>query len=171
VSDMNFDSMSKVGLSPPQPISQEHVLDDFDCGQPSLNEWLSKRALKNERDASRTFVVCDGKRVVGYYALATGSVFHLEAPGKIQRNMPNPIPVMVLGRLAVDLRYKKMGIGKGLLKDAILRADKVNENVGFRALMVHALDEVAKAFYEGNGFMVSPSDELMLFLSLPAIRP
>jgi len=163
--------MPKVTISPPQSIAREHVLDDFDCGQPTLNDWLKKRAFKNEGDASRTFVVCVEDVVVGFYCLATGAVMHQQTPGKIKRNMPNPLPVMTLGRLAVDARYKGMGIGKGLLKDAILRADRVNKDVGFRALMVHALDEDAKRFYMGNGFIESPVDELLLFLPLPAVRP
>lgn len=162
--------MSSLSVSAPQPLADKHVIDDFDCGQDTLNYWLKKKALKSEGLSSRTYVVCVEGQVVGYYCLAMGNVVRSEAPGKLRRNMPDPLPVMVLGRLAVDVRYKKLGIGRGLLKDAVLRADKINQNVGFRALMVHALDEEARAFYETYGFLRSPHDEWTLFLPLPAIQ-
>ena len=111
-----------MSLSAPEPLAADHQLDDFACGQATLDGWLKARARKNEREGgSRTYVVCEGKAVVGYYALAVGSVIAAEAPGKVRRNMPDPIPVMVLGRLAIDQTRQSQGIGSALLRDAILR--------------------------------------------------
>ena len=116
--------------------------------------------------ASRTFVVCHDGHVIGYYALATGSVEHRDAPKKIRRNMPDPIPVMVLGRLAVDQQWQHAGLGRGLLKDALLRSVSVSQHAGVKALLVHALSEDAKTFYENNGFLESPLDPMTLAISL-----
>ncbi len=125
----------------------------------------------NERSgASRTYVVCENARVVGYYCLATGSVAAKHAPGKVRRNMPDPIPVMIIGRLAVDTHLHGRGIGKGLIKDAILRTLKAAEIAGMRAILVHALDEDAANFYRKNGFLDSPTDPCVLMLPLDAAR-
>lgn len=154
-------------LIAPIPIDAGHIADSFDCGVPTLNQWLHRQALKNEASgASRTFVVCFEEKVVGYYALATGSVFRRQTPGKIKREMPEPIPVMVLGRLAVDLSWQGSGLGSGLLRDAVLRTYTVSKQVGVRALLVHALSEDAKDFYLRHGFMQSPIDPMTLMLSL-----
>jgi GNAT superfamily N-acetyltransferase len=111
-------------ITAPEPITAAHILADFDCGTASLNDWLKRQALKNEiSGASRTFVTCKDLQVVGFYALAVGSVNRKESPGKIKRKMPEPIPVMVLGRLAVDTHWQKSGIGRGLLKDAVIRTN------------------------------------------------
>lgn len=156
-----------LGISAPAPLSAAHNSEVFDCGEPALNDWLQRRALKNEgAGASRTFVVCQGDNVVGYYAMATGSVMHQEAPAKIKRNMPEPVPVMVLGRLAVDKRAQSMGIGRGLLKDAILRTMTVAEQAGIRALLVHALSNEARKFYLQCGFIESPMDPMLLMMTL-----
>jgi GNAT superfamily N-acetyltransferase len=128
---------------------------------------LKTRALKNEvSGASRTFVVCDETRVVAYYALATGGAMLAEAPGKVKRNMPDPIPVIVLGRLAIDEQWHGKGLGRGLLKDVLLRSLNVAQEVGVRALMVHAMSESAKQFYLHHGFAVSPIDDMKLFIPL-----
>jgi len=154
-------------LTAPIPIDAGHVDDSFDCGIPTLNHWLQRQALKNEASgASRTFIVCFEEKVVGYYALATGSVLRRQAPGKIKREMPEPIPVMVLGRLAVDLRWQGSGLGGGMLRDAVLRTYTVSRQVGVRALLVHALSEEAKEFYLRHGFMQSPIDPMTLMLNL-----
>ncbi|MGV1098189.1 GNAT family N-acetyltransferase [Thiovibrio sp. JS02] len=154
-------------ITPPAPIAAEHTFANFDCGVESLNEWIRKYAVRNEASgASRTFVVCQGNEVVGYYALATGSITHQQAPGKIKRQMPDPIPVMILGRLAVDKLWQSSGIGRGLLKDALLRTLAVSHQVGVRALLVHALSDEAKAFYLHHGFLESPIDPFALMLSL-----
>ncbi len=154
-------------IASPKPIAASHITETFACGILVLDEWLKRRALKNEvSGASRTFVVCQDGQVVGYYALATGSVEHRDAPGKIRRNMPNPIPVMVLGRLAVDQQWQHAGRGRGLLKDALLRSLSVSKHAGVRALLVHALSEDAKNFYAHNGFLESPLDPMTLMIAL-----
>lgn len=155
-------------LQPPTPLDSTHRTDRFDCGEESLNDWLRKRALKNQvTGGSRTFVVCEpDHRVVGYYALAAGSVVHRAAPGKIRRNMPDPIPVVVLGRLAVDLSWPGRGLGGDLLSNAVKRSIQTASHVGVRALIVHALSEEAKRFYERSGFQSSPTDPIDLVISL-----
>jgi GNAT superfamily N-acetyltransferase len=154
-------------IRPPEKLSTTHNLSDFDSGEPVLDDWLRRRALHNETSgASRTYVVCMGKTVVGYYTLAVGAVAHAEAPGRVRRNMPDPLPVMVLGRLAVDKSLQRRGIGKGLLRDAVLRTVQASEIAGIRAILVHAISEPAKRFYEGCGFMASPIDPLTVVLTV-----
>ena len=154
-------------VTAPEPITASHHTESFACGIPVLDEWLRRRALKNEvSGASRTFVICQDRQVVGYYTLATGSVEHRDAPGKIHRNMPNPIPVMVLGRLAVDQEQQHAGLGRGLLKDAVLRTLTVSQHAGVKALLVHALSEDAKRFYTRSGFLESPFDPMTLMIAL-----
>ncbi len=156
-----------VDVSAPEPLSAAHNCQAFDCGEAVLNDWLKRRALKNEdAGASRTFVVCQDDNVVGYYGLATGSVMHKDAPSKIKRNMPEPVPVMVLGRLAVDKNAQSMGIGRGLLKDAILRTITVAKQAGIKALLVHALSDEARKFYLQCGFIESPLDPMLLMITL-----
>ena len=158
-------------LTAPAPIAAGHVADTFECGVSSLDQWLRRQALKNEASgASRTFVVCLGREVVGYYALATGSILRQQAPGKIKREMPEPIPVMVLGRLAVDRKWQGSGLGGGLLRDAVLRTYNVSQQVGIRALLVHALSEDAQKFYLRHGFRQSPLDPMTLMLSLQEVQ-
>jgi len=145
----------------------QHVLDDFDCGNDSLNDWLKRRAMKNEvSGASRTYVVCYGKHVVAYFSLATGAIQCVNAPGRIRRNMPDPIPVMILGRLAVHLDWQKKGLGGDLLADAVKRTLQAADIAGIRAIVVHALSEEAKWFYEHFGFQPSPTDPLDLMMTL-----
>jgi GNAT superfamily N-acetyltransferase len=158
-------------LSAPQALSEAHRLDEFNCGEPSLDEWLKRRALTNHRSgASRTFVVVDTEqRVFGYYALAVGAVSHQEATGSVRRNMPDPVPVMVLARLAVDRHAQGIKLGVPLLRDAGLRAQAVAQNAGVRALVVHALHERARDFYAHHGFQTSPMHPLILMLRLPAL--
>ena len=156
----------------PQSITREFILGEFDCGRSSLNDWLINKALKNEqRGASRTYVICDRKKVVSYYCLAAGSVIRAEAPGKIKRNMTDPIPVMIIGRLAVDNRHQGQGIGMGLVKDAVLRTLQAANIVGIRAILVHALDEDAKRFYQDKcGFIPSPIHPLTLMITLADVK-
>lgn len=155
-------------LSAPQPLIATHVVSEFDCGEVSLDDWLKRRALINQvSGASRTFVVADQEnRVCGYYALAAGAVAHQLATGSLRRNMPDPIPVLILARLAVDRRAQGIKLGAGLLQDAVNRAGSVAQNAGVRALVVHALNEKARAFYEYYGFSVSPIHPLTLMLRL-----
>ncbi len=154
-------------ITAPEPIDATHCLDGFDCGVSVLNEWLKRQALANEASgASRTFVVCVDRRVIGFYDLATGSVRRSEAPGRIKPHMPEPIPVMVLARLAIDLRRQGKGVGSGLLKDAMMRTITVSKLAGIRAIVVHALSEEAKDFYLRHGLQESPLNQMTLMLSL-----
>jgi GNAT superfamily N-acetyltransferase len=157
-----------LSLTAPAPLNDGHRLDDFQCSAPELTRWLLERAHQNQLSgASRCFVVCDGQRhVVGYYALAAGVVAHEDAPGRIRRNMPNPVPVIVLGRLAVHVDWAGQGVGKGLLKDAVQRTLQACEQVGARALLCHAIDEAAKAFYLKHGFIASPIHDMTVMLPL-----
>ena len=158
----------KLRLSAPEPLSADHDLSAFECGEASLDDWLKRRAFTNQLSgASRTFVVLDESRVVvAYYALAAGAVAHERATGSVRRNMPDPIPVLVLGRLAVAKRAQGLQLGAALLQDAVLRAMAVSENAGVRALLVHALNQSARAFYERYGFQGSPLDPMTLMLRL-----
>jgi len=154
-------------LIPPLPLARDHQTAGFDCSIASLNEWLIRRALKNDlHGGSRTYVVCDGRQVVGYYAVAAGSIAREEAPGSIRRDMPDPIPATVIGRMAVGLRYQGAGIGQGLLRDALARAMNVSEQIGARALIVHAINEKAQAFYLRHGFLISQTGPGTLLLPL-----
>lgn len=154
-------------VTAPERITETHLTESFACGVPVLDDWLKRRALKNEvSGASRTFVICQDSQVIAYYTLATGSIEHRNAPGKIRRNMPNPIPVIVLGRLAVDQRWQQAGLGRGLLKDALLRTLSVSNQAGIRALLVHTLSEEAKHFYTRSGFIESPLDPMTLMIAL-----
>lgn len=157
-----------MALSPPGPLGDGHRLEDFRCTAPELAKWLLERAGQNQASgASRCFVVCDEQqRVVGYYALAAGAVAHEQAPGRIRRNMPDSVPVIVLGRLAVHIDQQGLGIGRGLLKDAVLRTLQVREQVGARALLCHAIDDAAKAFYLRHGFIESPINAMTVMLPL-----
>ena len=157
-------------LGAPQPLTARHLLDDFDCGEPSLDEWLKRRALANQLGgASRTFVAADPDgRVIGYYALAAGAVSRNLATGSVRRNMPDPIPVLVLARLAVAGNAQGKQLGAALLQDAVNRAVSVSQNAGVRALLVHALDVKAKRFYLYYGLGESPLHPLTLMLPLHA---
>ena len=158
-------------ITAPALLSSDHDSAQFDCGNDTLNEWLKKRALKNQDSgASRTFVTCMRNRVIGYYALATGGVDRLTAPGAIARNMPEPIPVIVLGRLAVDIEHQGRRLGVALLKDAMLRTQTLSQNVGIRAILVHAISNEARKFYANHGFQASPIDPMTLFLSIKHIE-
>ena len=159
-------------LSAPQPLCTQHQLDEFVCGESSLDDWLKRRALGNQlMGASRTFVVTNpAGRVLGYYAMAAGAVSHPMATSGVRRNMPDPVPVMVLARLAVDHRAQGMNLGAGLLQDAVNRALTVSQNAGVRALLVHALNESAKQFYEHYGFQESPLQSMTLMLRLGSLK-
>ena len=155
-------------LHAPQPLTADHQLNTFNCGETSLDEWLKRRALLNQASGtSRTFVAVDENHtVMGYYALAAGAVHHQDATRSARQNMPAPLPVMVLARLAVDLRAQGMQLGAGLLRDAVERSLAVAQNAGVRALLVHALHERAKQFYLYFGFQASPVHPLTLMLRL-----
>jgi GNAT superfamily N-acetyltransferase len=159
-------------LSPPEPLTAAHRLDDFECGEAVLDDWLKRRALANQSSgASRTFVVTDqDSRVCGYYAMAAGAVSRQLATSGVRRSMPDPVPIMVLARLAVDRRTQGQHLGASLLQDAVNRAVAVSQNAGVRALLVHALHEKAKQFYEHYGFQPSRTHPMTLMLRLSSVK-
>lgn len=165
--------MKRPRLQAPTPLTEAHRLENFRCTEPALESWLKQRAWRNQQDsASRCYVVRTGEDVVGYYALAAGAVSHAQAPGHVRRNMLEPIPVVVLGRLAVHADWAGRGVGAGLLKDAVLRALRLSQELGIRALLCHAINEEAKRFYLHHGFVESPIEPLTVMLNLaklPAI--
>jgi GNAT superfamily N-acetyltransferase len=157
-------------LSAPTALLPVHQLAAFACGEASLDDWLRHRALKSEGATARTYVVCAGDLVVGDYCLATGSVARASTPRALRRHgTPDPVPVMVLGRLAVDTRYQGKGIGAGMLRDAMYRALQVSRSVGCAAILVHALDQPAVDFYARYGFVEFPDGARTLFLPLATI--
>lgn len=158
-------------INAPEKLSADHDLSQFRCGEPTLDDWLRRRAvLYQESGASRTYVACVGKRVLGYYALAVGAVAHADAPGRVRRNMPDPVPVIVIGRLAVDETAQGQAIGPSLLRDAILRTLQAAEIAGIRAILVHAISERAKRFYERWGFTASPLEPMTLMITVAEAR-
>ena len=158
----------RLPLAAPAPLQAGSGLDDFDCGEAELDDWLRRRAWVNQLGgASRTFVVVDAdNRVCGYYALAAGAISHELALGRIKRNMPDPVPAIVLGRLAVDKPAQGLGLGADLLMDAVRRVQGIAEHAGVRAMLVHALHERAQRFYEHYGFESSPLQPLVMMLRL-----
>ncbi|EID0396764.1 GNAT family N-acetyltransferase [Salmonella enterica] len=149
----------EINVTAPELLSEEHFLQLFDCGNDVLSDWLRRRAMKNQYlNASRTFVICFEctKRVVGYYSIATGSVSHADLGRSLRQNMPDPVPVVLLGRLAIDKCTQGHNFGKWLLNDAVTRVSNLADQVGIKAIMVHAIDERAKEFYEYFGFVQSP---------------
>jgi len=162
---------TKMELKAPERLEPHHLLESFDCGIPSLNDWLKRRARMNEREgASRSYVVCAGQEVVGYYCLAAGSVCCLDVPGRVRRNMPDPLPVMVIGRLAIHREWHGQGLGRALLRDAAIRTLSAAEVAGVRAILVHALSEEAKRFYIRWGFMESPTNPMTLVITLQDVK-
>lgn len=154
----------------PVPLDPTHIVEGFDCGKPPLNEWLRYHARKSEGRGARTFVVCVERRIVGFYAMCAGAVEHDGAPKNIARNMPDPIPVFVLGRLAVDQAYQhSRGFGPGLLKDALKRAVYASKEIGSRAVIVHAIDNEARGFYLHYKFKPFPTDERTLYMPVSHI--
>jgi len=163
--------MSGEEISAPEKLRPDHDLSSFHSGASVLDDWLRRRALPNqESGASRTYVICAGGRVVGYYALAAGAVAHAEATGRARRNMPDPVPVMVVGRLAIDRGFRGRGLGRFLLRDAVLRTMQAAEIAGIRTILVHAISEDAKRFYEHCGFQPSPVDPMTLMITLRDAR-
>jgi len=158
-------------LSAPTPLTEHHDLAAFDSGESSLDDWLKRRALANQvSGASRTFVVCEDHRVAGYYALASGAVMAASVPGKFRRNMPDPIPVVLLGRLAIDCAWQGRGLGRGLVQDAALRVMQAADSIGIRGIVVHALSDDARKFYLALGFVECADNPLILVVTLQELR-
>lgn len=157
-------------LSAPVLLTDVHDFDLFQSGNDSLDHWLRRRARANQvSGASRTYVAADDMRVVGYYCLSSGGIALAEAPGSLRRNMPDPIPMAILGRLAIDRNWQGKGLGTALLQDAVLRTGQAAAILGIRGILVHAISDEAKAFYEHYGFAASPKNPMTLVLSLKGI--
>lgn len=158
-------------LSAPEPLASHHQTGTFDSGVPSLDDWLRRRAKQNQASgASRTFVTCEGVEVVGYYALASSAVAPAAAPGRFRRNMPDPVPVVVLGRLAVARSHQGHGLGRALFQDAARRVIHAAEAIGIRGLLVHALSEEARSFYLRLGLDTSPLEPMTLMVTVADLR-
>lgn len=157
-------------LTPPAPLTAAHDVSGFDCGQPALDDWLKHRALKNDGRFSRTYVVCDGARVVAYYCIAAGAVERMAAPGRVRRNAPDAIPVSIIGRLAVDRGHAGRGLGADLLSDALRRIAAASHSIGVAAVLVQAKDEAARRFYlRCAEFIEYPADSHTLFLPIETV--
>lgn len=158
-------------LDPPEPLTGDHALDRFDSGVASLDDWLRRRALQNQiGGATRTFVVCDAQQVVAYYVLAASALAPNAAPGRFRRNMPDPIPVVVLARLAIDRERQRQGLGRALFQNAAHRVIHAADTIGIRGMLVHAIPEEAKAFYIGLGLEPSPLDPMTLMTTVADLR-
>ncbi|MDG1734087.1 MAG: GNAT family N-acetyltransferase [Thalassotalea sp.] len=158
-------------ISEPLPLCSSFDLSQFDCGEESLNYFLKKKSMKNQvSGASKTYVCTVDGKGVAYYSLASGCVERKLAPGNIKRNMPDNVPVIILGRLAVDKEFAKLGLGSQLLRNAILRSLNVSRTVGVKAVLVHALSKQAKSFYCQYGFIATPFNENMLVYSLDNLK-
>ena len=159
------------GLSPPVPLAPDHDLEVFRSGVEPLDDWLRRLARHNEADhGSRTYVLCAGRQVVGYYSLAASSVLTGAATGRVRRNMPNPVPVVLIGRLAIDRTWQGKGLGADLLRDAVLRVVAAGDTIGIRAILVHAISPEAKTFHEKQGFRASPVEPMTLMITTADAR-
>lgn len=157
-------------LSPPIPLTAEHDLSSFDCGEPALNDWLLHWALKNESRFSRTYVVCEEDRVVAYFCISAGAVERVAAPGKVRRNAPDTIPVSVIGRLAVSRSHAGKGLGADILSDALRRIAVASQSIGIGAVLVHAKNAAAMRFYMRCAeFIEYPEDSRTLFLPIETV--
>jgi GNAT superfamily N-acetyltransferase len=155
----------------PEPLDPHHITSGFSCGQPELDDWLARRALTNQTGgATKTHVVAEGGRVIGFYSLASAVIAHRDARGRDRRNMPDPIPAVILARMAVDQAYRGQGLGAALLLAAIVTTTTAAEGVGIACLLVHAKDDEARSFYQHFGFEPSPTDPLHLVLRLADLR-
>ncbi len=155
----------------PELLAAHHEVEGFDCGDEALNEWLRRRALRNQREgSSRTWVVTHGARLVAFYASSTAAVARVEATRRAARNQPEPVPAMLLGRLAVDRDHQGKGLAAALLKHFLLKALEVASLTGVRLVLVHAKDSRAASFYRHFGFESSPLDDLTLMLLINDIR-
>jgi GNAT superfamily N-acetyltransferase len=158
-----------VTLARPTPLQPEHDVSAFSCGHATLDEWLQRRALANQRaGASRVYVVTESKsqKVVAYYALASGALALRDATGKLRRNMPDPIPMAILGRLAINQKFQGKGLGRALFRDAAIRIIRAADQIGIRGLMVHAISDEAAAFYQALGLQAAPEEPRLFMMTL-----
>jgi len=162
-----------VTLARPEPLRPDHDLSDFSCGHATLDEWLRRRALANQKaGASRIYVVTNdrGQKVVAYYAIASGALAVRDATAKLRRNMPDPIPMAILGRLAIDQNFQQQGLGRALFRDAAVRIMRAADEVGIRGLMVHAISDEAAAFYQALGLQAAPDEPRLFMITLQELR-
>ncbi len=160
-----------IPVSAPEPLSDGHQIDPFDSGEPVLDDWLRRRSRANQvSGASRTYVACEGKRVVAYNALASGAIAQAGVPGKFGRNTPEPIPVVVLARMAVDRSYQGRGLGRALFRDAARRVSHAADTIGIRGMVVHAISEEARKFYLALGFEPSSAEAMTLVVTRRDLR-
>ncbi len=168
-----------MSLTSPELLNSQHLLTDFACGIDALDNWLKRRSLANQTTgATRTYVTCIDNKVVGYYALASGGINSEAALGKFRRNMPDPIPVVILARLAIDRSCQGQGVGRALFRDAAMRIDsplerlrqRAADTIGIRGIIVHAISIEAKNFYIALGFNESPIEPMTLMVTLNDLR-
>jgi hypothetical protein len=159
------------GITAPAPLTPAHDVSRFDCGKPALNDWLKQHAIGSEGRTARTFVVCNGNAVVGYYCIAMGSVERGQLPSKVkrQRGLPHQVPVAIIGRLARDSAPDWKGLGKDLLRDALHRIVGVSEEIGVRCVLVHAIDDEAAKFWHDHEFIAYPDGSRTFFLPIETI--
>jgi len=158
-------------LSPPGPLADHHQVDGFTSGEPSLDDWLRLRAKANQMSgACRTYVLCEGNRVAAYYALASGAIAQTTVPGRFRRNMPEPLPVAVLARLAVDRNWQGRGLGRAMFRDAACRVNQAADAIGIRGIVVHVISEAAQRFYIALGFDPCPNQSMTLVVTLRDIQ-
>jgi GNAT superfamily N-acetyltransferase len=162
--------MSTQGVSGSTPLTSAHDVSEFDCGVAALNDWLRSRALRSEGRSARTYVMCTGQTVVGYFCVSAGTIERGSAPGRLRRNAPDPIPISIIGRLAVDKAYHGKGIGADLLADAFARIVSASQVIGISAILVHAKDDLSRTFYLKHAeFLEYPADSRTLFLPIETI--
>ncbi len=165
------DSNRRVGVRRPELLTVRHEISKFESNEPALDDWLKRRALKSQKSgAARSYVVTAENLVVGYYSLAVGSIERSVTVGRVRRNMPDPVPVMLLARLAIDKNWQGRGLGRSLLRDAVFRTIQAAEIVGIRALLVHAISMEAKRFYQYFGFQPSQVETMTLMATLSSLR-
>jgi GNAT superfamily N-acetyltransferase len=168
---MATEGPESAGIGAPRPLGTDCDCSAFDSGVPALDTWLRRSAFKSQSSgAARTYVITAGHAVIGYYALAVGSVARAEASGQVRRNMPDPVPVMLLARLAIDRRWQGRGLGAALLRDAVLRTLQAADIGGIRAMLVHAISTDAARFYRYFGFQPAPGNEMTLMSTLAALE-
>ena len=156
----------------PELLTASHNINDFDCGDMALNEWLRRRAVRNQNEgSSRTWVISDNTRVVAFYASSAAAIARAEATKRAARNQPDPLPAMLLSRLGVDRHHQRLGLAEALLKHFLLKALEVAEYTGLRLVLVHAKDDQAARFYRRYRFEPSPIDKLTLMMLIKDIRP